>query len=130
MLRHSDAGASRYLELLKPCLKAALQQQSSALRRVFNSRSGFDAAFSGVTEIFLDVTEVPIERADNHDVQEAHHGGKKIHTVKWLLICDAQKRLLFASAAYRGQVHDFTIFKRVLAGFHFSGLQIHVDRGF
>jgi len=76
----SDAAASRYLELLKPCLKAALQQQSPALRRVFSSQSDFDTAFSGVTDIFLDVTEVPIERADNYEVQKEHYSGKKNST--------------------------------------------------
>lgn len=74
----SDAAASRYLESLKPCLKAALQQQSPALRRVFSSQSDFDTAFSGVTDIFLDVTEVPIERADNYTVQKEQYSGKKI----------------------------------------------------
>lgn len=76
----SDAAASRYLDLLKPCLKAALEQQSPAIRRVFSSQSDFDAAFDGVTDIFLDVTEIPIERAANYDVQKDHYSGKKNFT--------------------------------------------------
>ena len=73
----SDAAASRYLELLKPCLKAALQQQTPALRRVFSRQADFDAAFVGVTDIFIDVTEIPIERADNYEVQREYYSGKK-----------------------------------------------------
>lgn len=76
----SDAAASRYLELLKPCLKAALQQQTPALRRVFSNQSDFDAAFNGVTDIFLDITEVPIERAENYAVQKEQYSGKKNST--------------------------------------------------
>ena len=73
----SDATASRYLELLKPCLKAALQQQTPVLRRVFTPQADFDAAVEGVTDVFIDVTEIPIERADNYDVQKDYYSGKK-----------------------------------------------------
>jgi hypothetical protein len=47
-----------------------------------------------------------------------------------LLICNAHKRILFASPLYQGRVHDFTIFKELLGQFDFSGLTIHVDLGF
>lgn len=47
-----------------------------------------------------------------------------------MLICDAQKRILFASALYHGRVHDFAIFKEILGKFDFSGLTLHVDLGF
>ena len=55
---------------------------------------------------------------------------KKFHTLKWLLVCDALKRVLFVSKAYHGRVHDFTIFKETLAGFDFGARRIHVDLGF
>lgn len=47
-----------------------------------------------------------------------------------MVICDALKRVLFASAAYPGHVHDFTIFKEVFANLDFSAFQIFVDLGF
>ena len=55
---------------------------------------------------------------------------KKIHTLKWLIICDAYKRILFTSDAYDGHTHDFTIFKQLFAGFDFSKFQTYVDLGF
>lgn len=76
----SDATASRYLDRLKPCLKAALRQQNPALRRVFSTQAEFDTAFAGVTDIFIDVTEIPVERAENYEVQKNHYSGKKNFT--------------------------------------------------
>ena len=53
-----------------------------------------------------------------------------MHTVKWLIICDQYKRILFISAMYDGKTHDFTIFKAIFAGLDLSALKVHVDLGF
>ena len=66
----SDAATSAYLELLKPCLKAALQQQDSESRVLFPNQEAFDKQFAGSTDLVIDVTEVPIERAVNQEVQK------------------------------------------------------------
>lgn len=127
----SNAAASKYLDLLKPCLKAALQQQHLLVKRVFTGQQEFDALFEGVTDLFFDVTEVPIERAASQDIQKLHFSGKKkFHTLKWLLVCDAFKRILFVSACYPGHVHDFTMFKDIFANLDFSAFQTYVDLGF
>jgi hypothetical protein len=76
----SDAAASHYLELLKPCLKAALQQQGVAARRLFLGQESFENTFAGVQDLFIDVTEIPIERANNQDVQKNQYSGKKNST--------------------------------------------------
>ena len=76
----SNAAASRYLDLLKPCLKAALQRQQVFIGRVFAGQQEFESLFAGVRDLFLDVTEVPIERARNQQVQKAHFSGKKNFT--------------------------------------------------
>jgi hypothetical protein len=76
----SDAGASHYLELLKPCLKAALQQQGVAAKRLFTGQQSFEQTFAGVTDLVIDVTEIPIERAKNQDVQQSQYSGKKNST--------------------------------------------------
>lgn len=47
-----------------------------------------------------------------------------------MLICDAHRRILFASNWYHGRVHDFTIFKETLARFDFGRRTVHVDLGF
>lgn len=127
----SNSAASTYLDLLKPCLKAALQQQQVLIKRVFQGQQEFDELFQGVADLFIDVTEVPVERAANQDVQKQYFSGKKkFHTVKWLLICDALKRVLFAGVCYPGHTHDFTLFKEMFANLDFSAFQTHVDLGF
>lgn len=73
----SDSAASHYLELLKPCLKAALQQQNMLAKRLFTGQKDFEQTFSGVQDIFIDVTEVPIERSENQDIQRSQYSGKK-----------------------------------------------------
>jgi hypothetical protein len=73
----SDAAASHYLELLKPCLKAALQQQNVLAQRLFTGQTGFEKIFTDVQDLFIDVTEIPIERADNQDIQRRQYSGKK-----------------------------------------------------
>ncbi|MDQ2721684.1 MAG: transposase [Bacteroidota bacterium] len=73
----SDAAASQYLELLKPCLKAALQQQNLLAKRLFTGQQGFEQTFAGVQDLFIDVTEIPVERPENQDVQKDWYSGKK-----------------------------------------------------
>lgn len=76
----SDASVSTFLALLKPCLKAALQQQGNMARRVFANQQAFDEAFAGVADVFIDVTEIPIERAVGQEEQRDHFSGKKTFT--------------------------------------------------
>ncbi len=76
----SDASAHNYLALLKPCLKAALAAQGALAHRLFANQQAFEAAFAGEEDVFVDVTEIPIERAANQEVQKAHFSGKKTFT--------------------------------------------------
>lgn len=55
---------------------------------------------------------------------------KKIHTLKWLLICTLEKRILLISKAYSGRTHDFTIFKELFAALDLTAYRLHVDAGF
>ncbi len=73
----SDAAASQYLELLKPCLKAALQQQNTLAKRLFTGQNSFEQTFVGVQDLFVDVTEVPVERPENQQTQQGWYSGKK-----------------------------------------------------
>ena len=61
----------------KSALKAALAQKAVTVNRLFIGQTEFDAAFKDVDTLFLDVTEVPIERAKNQNVQREHYSGRK-----------------------------------------------------
>ncbi len=76
----SDAAASMYLELLKPCLQEALQQQKTENSLLAKNQEVVNEHFAGVTDLVIDVTEVPIERAANQQVQKDHYSGKKNST--------------------------------------------------
>lgn len=76
----SDSAASHYLELLKPCLKAALQQQQAMAKRLFTGQKDFEQTFAGVQDLFIDVTEIPIERSVNQEIQQSQYSGKKNNT--------------------------------------------------
>jgi len=73
----SDASVSNCLARLKPCLKAALAQQNVLAHRLFANQQAFEEAFAGEEDLFIDVTEISIERAANQEVQKLNYSGKK-----------------------------------------------------
>lgn len=76
----SDASVSNCLTRLKPCLKAALAQQGVLAHRLFADQHAFEAAFADEKERFIDVTEIPIERAVHQEGPQEHYRGKKSFT--------------------------------------------------
>ena len=116
------------MEELKSVLKSSLSQNNELKTVLFKDQPAFDEAFNGVDEIYIDVTEIPIERSQNKNIQEKRYSGKKQHTLKWLRICGKNKRILFISAMYNGKTHDFSIFKEIFT--NFSNLKVYVDLGF
>lgn len=73
----SEFTASQYIEYIKPVLKAALAQLIPLRLRVFRTQQDFDQAFEGIEELMIDVTELPIQRSVDNDVQKEHYSGKK-----------------------------------------------------
>lgn len=76
----SEFTVSQYLEALKPILKSSLCQNNELKTVLFKDQLAFDEAFNGVDEIYIDVTEIPIERSQNRDIQEKRYSGKKNNT--------------------------------------------------
>ena len=76
----SDASASHYIDYIMPFVKQALGQEKALANRLFSSQQEFDRAFEGVDDIFMDCTEIPIERADNERIQKKAFSGKKNFT--------------------------------------------------
>jgi len=79
-LGFSDTAAFVYLDYVKPYLKRALQAQSVLVKRVFENQEAFDKAFQGVTDLFIDGSEIGVERSKDHKVQQADFSGKKKRT--------------------------------------------------
>lgn len=65
-------------------------------------------------ELWVDATEIPIQRPDNEQVQkEMYSGKKKRHGLKSMIITNCCKTILFLSKVVRGSVHDYTLFKQI-----------------
>lgn len=73
----SNTSAFVYLDYIKPYLKAALQAEAVLVNRVFESQQDFDKAFQGVEDIFLDGSQISIQRAAIQEIQKADYSGKK-----------------------------------------------------
>ncbi len=73
----SDTAAFVYLDYVKPYLKRALAAQSVLVKRVFENQQAFDEAFAGVKDLFIDGSEMVIQRAQDPQKQQADFSGKK-----------------------------------------------------
>lgn len=76
----SDFTVSTYIDHILPFLKCALKAESALTHRIFKDQESFDKAFEGITDIFIDGTEIPIERSDNELFQRKSFSGKKNST--------------------------------------------------
>lgn len=73
----SDSSAHSYIKRIKPALKASLMALNMMPETLFVSQADFDKAFEGVEDIFIDCTEIPVERSGNQDIQKEFYSGKK-----------------------------------------------------
>ena len=80
----SESVASRYLEFIKPVLKACLQENIPLQTHIFPDQHAFGEALGGVDEIYIDVTEIQTQRPVNDEVQKDFYSGKKSTHLKIL----------------------------------------------
>ena len=73
----SDTTAHKYIKYILPFLKHSLKEKESLAHRVFESPESFKKAFEGVSDIFIDGTEITIERSKDPFLQEDCFSGKK-----------------------------------------------------
>ena len=127
----SDCTAHDYVEYIKPILKHCLSLAEALPYRVFKSQEDFDKAFEGVTDLFIDGTEVVVQRNAIYEIQQKDFSGKKKnHTVLFLMICDKNARIVFLGRAFVGSVVDFKAFKEELGDLYYHEKVLHVDLGF
>lgn len=81
----SDFSASDNLAYLMPFLKASLKEKQALVSRVFGNEQAFQQAFAEVEDIFIDGTEIGIERAENGDIQRESFSGKKISYLNYAI---------------------------------------------
>lgn len=75
----SGASAKTYIERIKPYLKTALDIMGYMPKSLFASQEDFEKAFAEKEDLFIDCTEIPVERADEYEKQKEFYSGKKKH---------------------------------------------------
>jgi len=122
----SQSKVSEWLDFLLPVLEMSLAH----LGQLPQEGSCFYGNQHSESEWFTaDVTERPIARnLDKEAQKEEYSGKKKQHTVKNLIICDDQKRVVFLSDLYEGRVHDKEIWDAL--DLNLQGRNILLDLGF
>jgi hypothetical protein len=73
----SEASASTYLERIKPFLKASYQASGIDMKRIFKDQTEFDTIFAEVEDLFIDVSEISLERPQKAEIQKENYSGKK-----------------------------------------------------
>lgn len=73
----TDTTAHKYIKYILPFLKMSLKEKESLAHRMFESPEAFKKAFEGVADIFIDGTEIPVERPKDHFAQKGYFSGKK-----------------------------------------------------
>jgi len=73
----SESCVSRYIELLKPYLKAALIQSGEGICRTYKSEQDFEQTFKDVEDLLIDVFEIPVQRPVDYEKQEKVYSGEK-----------------------------------------------------
>jgi len=76
----SDKTAFDNRKMLLPFLKASLAEKKAMANDVFTNQEAFDKAFEGIEDIYIDGTEIPIQRSDNQELQRKDFSGKKNFT--------------------------------------------------
>ena len=76
----SDCSSGNYLKKIKPVLFTALKKLNMMPLGLFSNVEEFNEVFNGVTEIMIDVTEIPVPRAEDYQKQKKYYGKKKSAT--------------------------------------------------
>jgi hypothetical protein len=107
----SGSEACRWVHWLTPALKKHLQEELVLPERKVRSLKEFFRLYPALGSIFIDGTERPILRPQSSERQKKYYSGKKKrHTVKNIVINDAQKRILAVTETVEGKKHDKTAF--------------------
>jgi len=76
----SSGTAQSYVERLKPYLKKSLETLGCVPKGLFSNQEEFDKAFEGIEDLYIDCTEIPVERACEYEKQKLFYSGKKKDT--------------------------------------------------
>jgi hypothetical protein len=112
--------ANKWIGLLVPILSKALKFFKPEI-----NPHRLDSQLSEDQEYIIDATQRPIQR-DSY-VQQEYYSGKKMHTIKNLLIIDCCLRIVFLSKPGLSKTHDKTLADKLNSD---KNLRLKSDLGF
>jgi hypothetical protein len=99
--------ACRWVQQLLSILEKALGYECVLPARQIRSVDEFMRAFPGVSDLFVDGTERPIQRPGDPKRRNKNYSGKKKQTTrKLILVCDEKRRVGYLSPSKSGRRHD------------------------
>ena len=128
--------ANKWIHLLFPLLDQALADlRELPARETQSAIVDAPADTSDNTQVlklfFHDSTERPIQRPKDPQRQKAYYSGKKKqHTLKNLLVTNANGKVIFLSPSFEGRIHDKRIADAIGYDFLPSGSDLYQDTGF
>ena len=112
-------------------MKAALDEMGTLPPSLFKDQSEFEETFKGVRELYVDGSEVSVNRSQANDLQRFNFSGKKKdHTLKVNIISDGMKLIRYLGKLWNGKTHDKKIFDQELEHISFEGKISHFDLGY
>ena len=123
---------NRWVHKLLPILEEALRQKVLLPKRKIKDADEFISHFPGVKDLFIDVTERPVQRKkrDKHQKRE-YSGKKKRHTRQSTVAVDENKNILYVYKVRPGKQHDKKIFEKSDLPYVIpKGVTLWVDLGY
>lgn len=131
--RMSVSSANKNIHKYSGVLKRALSTMGVLPMRSIVTPEDISQLFENNEEIFIDVTERPINRPSDYQEQKNNFSGKKKqHTNKNLVISTKEKSVKYLGLTTEGTQHDYSMLKKELPPNKniFEGKEINVDLGF
>jgi hypothetical protein len=109
----SKGTAHKNVVKLKPYLKCILQFNQVLPKRLFEKKADFDDYFKGIDDLYIDATEIPIQRPQNKEFQYDSFSVKQHQNgVKNTIISDHSKYIYFlGKTTPAGRTHDYQLLK-------------------
>jgi hypothetical protein len=129
----SGGNAHDHVKQLLPVLERSLAILNMLPSRPPQSPEEFIQLIEKLDDIVIDCTECACVRPQDEEQQKAKYSGKKKrHTVKSLIVCDLNKKILIISFIVAGSMHDYALMKGLFDPKKewFNKLIVWLDLGF
>ena len=95
-------------------LKRTLNDANLMPKREFKDEQELSEFLQNNIELWIDTTEITLQRPDNEQLQKnLYSGKKKRNSLKSMIIANAFKMIIYLSKVVSGNIHDYKLLKSV-----------------